>query len=105
METEAGFIFLGSKITADGAAAMKLKMLAPWKKSYYKPWQHIQKQRHHLANKSLYSQNHGFSSGHVQMWDLDLNEGWMLKNWCFRNVVMKKTLESLLQQGDQASIS
>ena len=37
METEAGFIFLGSKITADGAAAMKLKMLAPLKKSYYKP--------------------------------------------------------------------
>ena len=57
MEREAGFIFLGSKITANGAAAMKLKMLAPWKKSYYTPWQHIQKQRHHFANKGLYSQN------------------------------------------------
>ena len=37
METVTDFIFLGSKITADGAAAMKLKMLAPWKKSYDQP--------------------------------------------------------------------
>ena len=36
-------------------------MFAPWKKSYDKPWQHIQKQRHHFANKSPYSQSYGFS--------------------------------------------
>ena len=34
MEIAADFIFLGSKISADGDCTMKLKMLTPWKKSY-----------------------------------------------------------------------
>ena len=46
-------------------AATKLKMLAPWKKSYDKPRQSIKKQRHHFANKDSYSQSYGFSSSHV----------------------------------------
>ena len=37
-------------------AAMKLKDLAPWKKNYDRPRQHIKKQRQQFANKSLYSQ-------------------------------------------------
>ena len=45
VETARYFIFLGSKITADCDAAMKLKV-APWKKSYNQPRQHIKKQRH-----------------------------------------------------------
>ena len=48
-------------------AAMKLKDVAPWKKSYGKPRQHIQKWRHYFANKSPSSQGYGFSSGHVWM--------------------------------------
>ena len=51
METIADFIFLGSKITADGDCSHEIKMHAPWKKSYDQPGQHIKKQRHHLANK------------------------------------------------------
>ena len=43
------------------------KMLAPWKKSYDQPRQHIKKQRHYFANKGLSSQSYGFSSSHVQM--------------------------------------
>jgi len=35
-------------------------MLAPWKKSYDKPRQHIKKQRHHFTNEGLYSQSYGF---------------------------------------------
>ena len=35
-------------------------MLAPWKKSYDKPRQHIKKQRHHLADKHPYDQSYGF---------------------------------------------
>ena len=31
------------------------KMLAPWKKSYDKPRQHIKKQRHYFANKAIQS--------------------------------------------------
>jgi len=46
-------------------AAMKLKMLAPWKKSYDKSRQHIKKQRHHFANKGAHSQSHGFSNSNV----------------------------------------
>ena len=56
----------------------------------------IKKQRHHFANKGLYSQSYGFSSTHIQIWELDHKEGWAPKNWCFRTVVLEKTLESPL---------
>ena len=52
-------------------------MLAPWKKSYDKPRQHIKKQRHHFPDKNQSSQNYGFSSSHVQMWELEHKEGWV----------------------------
>ena len=51
---------------------------------------------HYIVEKSLYSQSYGFSSSHVWMWELDHNEGWGLKNWCFWTVVLEKTLESPL---------
>ena len=51
-------------------AAMKLKDVAPWKKSYDKPRHLIKKQRHHFADKGLYSQSYGL------FWDdLDDREG------------------------------
>ena len=71
-------------------------MLAPWKKSYDQPRQHSKKQRHYFANKGLTSQGYGFSSGHVWMWEVDCEEGWALRNWCFWTVVLEKTLESPL---------
>ena len=71
-------------------------MLAPWKKSYDKPRQHIKKQRHYFANKGPYSQSFGFSSSHVWMWQLDHKEGGVPNNWCFWTVVLEKTLESPL---------
>ena len=61
-----------------------------------KPRQHIKKQRHYFANKSLSSQGCGFSSGHVWMWELDCEESWAPKNWCFWTVVLEKTLENPL---------
>ena len=42
-------------------AAMKLKMLAPWKESYDQLRQHIKKQRHYFVNKGPSSQGYGFS--------------------------------------------
>ena len=48
VETVADFIFLGSKITADGDCSHEIKTLAPWKKSYDQPRQHIKKQRHYF---------------------------------------------------------
>ena len=49
VKTVADFIFLGSKITADGDCSHEIKTLAPWKKSYDKPRQCIKKQRHYFA--------------------------------------------------------
>ena len=42
------------------------------------------------------SQSYGFSSGHVWLWELDYKESWVLRNWCFGTLVLKKTLESSL---------
>ena len=68
VETVSDFIFGGSKITRDGDCSHEIKkMLAPWRKSYDKPRQHIKKQRHYFADKRLSSQSYGFSSGHVWM--------------------------------------
>ena len=67
METVKYFIVLGSKITANGDCSHEIKTLAPWKKSYDQPRQHIKKQRHYFANKGPSSQSYGFSSSHVWM--------------------------------------
>ena len=50
----------------------------------------------YFANKGPSSQGYGFSSGHVWMWELDCEESWAPKNWCFWTVVLEKTLESPL---------
>ena len=71
------------------------KKLAPWKKRYEKPRQHIKKQRCYFADKGPYSQSYSFSSSHVKTWELDHKEGWA-PNWCFWIVVLEKTLESPL---------
>ena len=71
METVRDFIFWGSKITADDDCNHEIKTLAPWKKSYDQLRQHIRKQRHYFTNKDLSSQNYGFSSSHVWMWEVD----------------------------------
>ena len=72
------------------------KMLAPWKKSYDKPRQHIKMQRCYFAIKSLYSQSYGFSTSHVWMWELDSKKGWVPKNWFLWTLGLVNTLESLL---------
>ena len=54
----------------------------------------ILKSRHYFDNKGPSSQSYGFSSGHVWMWELDCEESWVLKNWCFWTVVLEKTVES-----------
>ena len=71
-------------------------MLTPWKKSYDQPRQHIKKQRHYFTHKDPSRQGNILSSSHVWMWELDCKESWVLKNWCFWTMVLKKTLESLL---------
>ena len=65
METVTDFILGSSKITADGDCRHEIKTLAPWKKSYDHPRQHIKKQRYYFANKGPHSQSYGFCSIHV----------------------------------------
>ena len=83
VEAVTNFFFLGSKITADDVCSQV------WKESCDKFRQCIKKQRHHFAAKGQYSQSYGLSSIHVQVWDLDHKESWMLKNWCFWTVVLQ----------------
>ena len=77
-------------------AGTKLKDTCSLEEKYDKPRQCIKKQRHHFADKGPYSQSYGFSSSHIQMWELDHKEGWAPKNWCFQTVVLEKTLKSPL---------
>ena len=49
-----------------------------------------------ITNKGPSSQGYGFSSGHVWVWELDCEESWVPKYWCFWTVVLEKTLESPL---------
>ena len=70
-----------------------LRPLAPWKKSYD---QLSMLKSRDITNKGLSSQSYGFSSSHIWIWELDCEESWALKNWCFWVVVLEKTLESPL---------
>ena len=80
-------------------------MLAPWKKSFDKPRQYINKQRHYFADKDPYSQSHGFFSSHVWMWELDYEEDWAMKNWGFQTMVLEKSLESPLDSKEIRSVN
>ena len=82
----------------------RLLGLAPWKKSYDQPRQHIKKQRHYFANKGPSSQSYGFSSSHVWMRELDYKESWAPKNGCFWTAALEKTLESPLDSKEIQSI-
>ena len=65
-------------------------MLAPWKKSYDQPRQHIKKQRHYFANKGPSSQSYGFSSSHVRSWTVKKAEPQRIdafELWCWRRLL------------------
>ena len=64
----------------------------------------FKKQRHHFANKGLYNKSYGFSSSHVQMWEVDHKEGWMTridasKLWCWRvPCTARRSNQSILKE-------
>ena len=85
-------------------------MLAPWKKSCDELRQCVKKQRPHFANKGPYSQSYGFSSSHIEMWELYHKEDSASKNWCFWSVVLEKILrvpwiKLVYPKGNQSWIS
>ena len=91
-------LFLGgSKITADGDCSHEIKWrLLLGRKLMTNLDNKLKSRDISLTKKGLSSQGYGFSSGHVWMWELDSEESWVSKNWCFWTVVLEKTLESPL---------
>ena len=96
METVRDFILGARESLQMVTAARKWKDACSLEEKLWPTRQHIKKQRHYFVNKGLSSQGYGFSSGHVWIWELDCEESWAPKNWCFWTVVLEKTLESPL---------
>ena len=97
METETEFIFLGSKITADGDYSHEIKRCLFLVRKAMTNLDSILKSRDiTLPIKVLLVKAMVFSSSHVWMWELDYKENWVPKNWCFWTVVLNKTLENPL---------
>ena len=96
VETMAHFIFVCVAVTADGDCSHEIKRRLLLGRKVMTNLDSILKSRHSFAYKGLSSQGYDFSSGPVWMWELDCEEIWVLKNWCFWTVVLEKTLESPL---------
>ena len=78
-------------------ATMKLKDACSLEESLWPAWTALKSRDITLPTKvHLVHLGYGFSCGHVWMWELDCEESWALKNWCFWTVVLEKTLESPL---------
>ena len=95
-ETVTDFVFLGSKITADGECSLEIKRYLLVGIKAMTNLDSILKSRD-ITDKGLSSQSYSFSSSHVWMWELDHKESWAPKNWCFLTVVLEKTLENPLE--------
>ena len=66
METVTDFTFLGSKITADGDCSLEISLLLE-RKAMTNIDSIFKSKRHYFADKGLYSQIYGFSSGHTSV--------------------------------------
>ena len=73
-ERVADFIFLGSKITADGDCSHEIQRRLLLGRKVMTNLDSILKSRHYFVNKGPSSQGHGFSSSHVWMWELYYKE-------------------------------
>ena len=96
LETVSDFILGGSKIIADGNYSHEIKRCLLLGRKAMTNLDSILKSRDYFANKGPSSQSYGFSCIHVWMWELDCEESWVPKNWCFWPVVLEKTLENPL---------
>ena len=100
METVTDFIFLCSKITANGYCSHEIKRRLLLGRESMTNLDSILKSRDFCANKGPSSQGYWFSSSQVWVWQLDYKERWTPKKWCFWTVVLHKTLESALDCKD-----
>jgi len=97
MKTMRNFIFLGSKITADGDYSDEIKRHLLLGRKAMTNLDSILKSRDiSLPTKVCLVKAMVFPVFHVWTWDLDYKESWVPKNWCFWTVVLEKTFESSL---------
>ena len=92
-----GFIFLPSKITVDINCSHGIKWCLPLEWKLWQSSQHIKKAESSFWWHISYGQSYSFSSSHVQIWQLYWKEGLDMKILCFWIVVLKKTLDNLLE--------
>ena len=98
------FYFLVSKIPVDGDYSHQIKRCLLLGRKAVTNLDSMLKRRD-FADKGPYCQSYGFSSSHVQMWELDHKEGWVPKNRCFWIVVLEKTLVSPLHSKEIKSVN
>ena len=96
VETVSDFIFWGSKITAHDDCSHETKRRLLLGKKLMTNLDSILKSRD-ITWPTKICQGYGFSSGHVWIWELDCEESWALKNWCFWTIMLEKNLESPLE--------
>ena len=104
----ADFISLDSKITEDCDCSHEIKRYLLLGRRAMTNLDNILKSKTSLCKKYLYSQSYDFSSSHVWMWELDHEESWVLKNWCFPTVVLVpldcKDIKPVRPKGNQSWI-
>ena len=88
--------FSGLQTTEDGDCSHEIKRHFLLRRKVMTNLDRILKSRHYFANRGTSSQGYGFSYSHVWMWELDYEEGWTPKNWCFWTVVLETSLENPL---------
>ena len=105
METVNDFIFLSSKITADGDCSHESKRHLLLGRKAMTNLDSILKSRDITLPTKVHSQSYGFSSSYVWMWELNHKECLAPKNWCYWTVVLEKTLESPLDCKEIKSVN
>ena len=97
METVTDFIFLGSKVTADGDCSHEIKRHFLLGRKAMTNLDNILKSKDITLPTKVHPSSQSYVySRHVCMWQLDHKESRVMKNWCFWTVVLEKTLESPL---------
>ena len=102
MEAVTDFIFLGSKISADGDCIHEIKRHLLLGRKAMTNLDSIES-RHHFGNKGSSSQSYGFSSSHVWIWELDYKENWAEELMLLKCGVGEDSWESPGLQGDPTS--
>ena len=105
VEVVTDFLFLGSKITADGGWNHEIRGQLPLGRKTMTNIVSIWKSRHYSANKGPYSQGCGLPSGHIWLWELDCKESRAPKNRCLWIMLLGKIPESPLDSGEIKPVS